>query len=106
MMDNLPLMQADGNCQTVADWRNGRCTAHPATVDIHFAVAGDFVYHCHIMSHEDSGMMAVIRVRSDPSEASASLVDRLLSHLGMAGTAPAQPLVPRIGAAVCRFPGP
>ena len=23
---------------------------------------GDFVYHCHILGHEDSGMMAVIRV--------------------------------------------
>jgi len=23
---------------------------------------GDFVYHCHILAHEDGGMMAVIRV--------------------------------------------
>jgi FtsP/CotA-like multicopper oxidase with cupredoxin domain len=23
---------------------------------------GDFVYHCHIMAHEDLGMMAIIRV--------------------------------------------
>jgi len=23
---------------------------------------GDFVYHCHILGHEDSGMMATIRV--------------------------------------------
>jgi FtsP/CotA-like multicopper oxidase with cupredoxin domain len=23
---------------------------------------GDFVYHCHILSHEDLGMMAIIRV--------------------------------------------
>ncbi|HXO39228.1 MAG TPA: multicopper oxidase domain-containing protein, partial [Candidatus Acidoferrum sp.] len=23
---------------------------------------GDFVYHCHILGHEDNGMMAVIRV--------------------------------------------
>jgi FtsP/CotA-like multicopper oxidase with cupredoxin domain len=23
---------------------------------------GDFVYHCHILGHEDSGMMAIIRV--------------------------------------------
>lgn len=29
---------------------------------------GDFVYHCHILGHEDSGMMAIIRVvpRGDP----------------------------------------
>jgi len=25
-------------------------------------VVGDFVYHCHILGHEDSGMMAIIRV--------------------------------------------
>jgi len=23
---------------------------------------GDFVYHCHILDHEDGGMMAIIRV--------------------------------------------
>ena len=23
---------------------------------------GDFVYHCHILEHEDHGMMAIIRV--------------------------------------------
>jgi FtsP/CotA-like multicopper oxidase with cupredoxin domain len=23
---------------------------------------GDFVYHCHILEHEDDGMMAIIRV--------------------------------------------
>jgi FtsP/CotA-like multicopper oxidase with cupredoxin domain len=25
---------------------------------------GDFVYHCHILGHEDSGMMAIIRVKA------------------------------------------
>jgi FtsP/CotA-like multicopper oxidase with cupredoxin domain len=24
---------------------------------------GDFVYHCHILAHEDGGMMAIVRVR-------------------------------------------
>ena len=27
---------------------------------------GDFVYHCHILGHEDNGMMAIIRVLSSP----------------------------------------
>lgn len=63
VMDSVPLPHADGTCITVADWRNGACTAHPATVDIPFAIAGDFVYHCHILEHEDGGMMARIRVR-------------------------------------------
>jgi L-ascorbate oxidase len=63
LMDSVPLIHADGICTSVADWRNGACTAHPAVVDIPFAIAGDFVYHCHILEHEDGGMMARIRVR-------------------------------------------
>ncbi len=65
--DNLPLQHADGGtCNSVDDWRNGVCTAHPVVVDIPFAIAGDFVYHCHILEHEDGGMMARIRVRPTP----------------------------------------
>jgi FtsP/CotA-like multicopper oxidase with cupredoxin domain len=70
-LDNVPLPHADGACGTnppadlsnpIADWRAGLCTAHPITVEIPFAVAGKFVYHCHILEHEDGGMMAVIQV--------------------------------------------
>jgi hypothetical protein len=28
---------------------------------------GDFVYHCHILEHEDGGMMAIIRVLPGPA---------------------------------------
>lgn len=31
-------------------------------MDFRGAVTGDFVYHCHILDHEDRGMMAIIRV--------------------------------------------
>jgi FtsP/CotA-like multicopper oxidase with cupredoxin domain len=31
-------------------------------MDFRGAIAGDFVYHCHILDHEDRGMMAIIRV--------------------------------------------
>jgi FtsP/CotA-like multicopper oxidase with cupredoxin domain len=31
-------------------------------LDFRGAVVGDFVYHCHILDHEDGGMMATIRV--------------------------------------------
>ncbi|MEO7026734.1 MAG: multicopper oxidase domain-containing protein [Caulobacteraceae bacterium] len=31
-------------------------------MDFRGAVVGDFVYHCHILEHEDAGMMAIIRV--------------------------------------------
>jgi len=32
-------------------------------MDFRGAVVGDFVYHCHILDHEDGGMMAIIRVQ-------------------------------------------
>jgi FtsP/CotA-like multicopper oxidase with cupredoxin domain len=32
-------------------------------MDFRGAVVGDFVYHCHILDHEDGGMMATIRVK-------------------------------------------
>jgi FtsP/CotA-like multicopper oxidase with cupredoxin domain len=64
-IDNVPLPHATGGfCNSVTDWRNGLCKTHPVTVDIPFAIAGDFVYHCHILEHEDGGMMARIRVRT------------------------------------------
>ena len=31
-------------------------------MDFRGDVAGDFLYHCHILGHEDGGMMAIIRV--------------------------------------------
>jgi FtsP/CotA-like multicopper oxidase with cupredoxin domain len=31
-------------------------------MDFRGDVVGDFVYHCHILGHEDAGMMAIIRV--------------------------------------------
>jgi len=31
-------------------------------MDFHGPYAGNFVYHCHILQHEDNGMMAIILV--------------------------------------------
>ncbi len=31
-------------------------------MDFRGPTVGDFVYHCHILDHEDNGMMAIIRV--------------------------------------------
>ncbi|MGI9169099.1 MAG: multicopper oxidase family protein [Caulobacteraceae bacterium] len=44
-------------------WR-GRGPYPSVTVlmDFRGQVTGDFVYHCHILEHEDGGMMAIIRV--------------------------------------------
>ncbi len=36
-------------------------------MDFRGAVVGDFVYHCHILEHEDAGMMAIIRVEPFPA---------------------------------------
>ncbi|HEX3652710.1 MAG TPA: multicopper oxidase domain-containing protein [Rhizomicrobium sp.] len=38
-------------------------------MDFRGAVVGDFVYHCHILDHEDGGMMAIIRVNPPGSKA-------------------------------------
>lgn len=86
LMDNLPLPHADGSCATVDDWRAGKCTAHVATVEIPFTVAGDFVYHCHILEHEDGGMMAVIRVRPDATQ--TTVFQKVLTRLGLGKAAP------------------
>jgi L-ascorbate oxidase len=51
----------NGYC-TVAQWRAGECTTKTVTVLVRFTQAGEFVFHCHILEHEDSGMMAKIRV--------------------------------------------
>jgi FtsP/CotA-like multicopper oxidase with cupredoxin domain len=43
---------------------SGRGPYPSATLRMDFrgATVGDFVYHCHILEHEDGGMMAIIRV--------------------------------------------
>jgi FtsP/CotA-like multicopper oxidase with cupredoxin domain len=103
MMDSLPLRHADGYCATVMDWRNGACTVYAATVEISFVVAGDFVYHCHITAHEDAGMMAVIRVRSNAAAASPGMLNRMLMATGFRPI-PRQPLTPRMQGVMCTDP--
>ncbi len=75
--DNVPLSVAvpknldyittdqNGYC-TIAQWYNGTCTSNPLMVDIPFSQLGEFVYHCHILEHEDGGMMAKIQVVPAP----------------------------------------
>lgn len=77
MLDNVPVIHASGStdstnpyynmsspggCKSVADWKSSACPSTPTVVTIPFYVAGDYVYHCHILEHEDGGMMARIRV--------------------------------------------
>ena len=63
LMDNVSLPNGGASCDgTVASWRSGRCKVATVTVRIPFSEPGDFIYHCHIGEHQDSGMMARIRV--------------------------------------------
>ncbi len=39
-------------------------------MDFRGSIVGQFVYHCHIMSHEDFGMMAIIQVNRSPGPGS------------------------------------
>jgi FtsP/CotA-like multicopper oxidase with cupredoxin domain len=55
----------NGVC-TVPQWRSGHCATSPQVVSIQFTQLGEFVYHCHILEHEDGGMMARIMVVPSP----------------------------------------
>jgi FtsP/CotA-like multicopper oxidase with cupredoxin domain len=43
---------------------SGRYPSVELRMDFRGETVGDFVYHCHILGHEDSGMMAIIRVHA------------------------------------------
>lgn len=67
VVDNTPVPHGVGACDgSVATWRSGACQVRPVYVSIPFSQVGDFVYHCHILEHEDGGMMAHIRVVPNP----------------------------------------
>ncbi len=60
------VMEKQNGVCTPDQWRNGQCSSPPVVIDIPFAQLGEFVYHCHILEHEDGGMMAKIRVVPSP----------------------------------------
>jgi FtsP/CotA-like multicopper oxidase with cupredoxin domain len=47
---------------------SGRYPSVTLRMDFRGPLIGDFVYHCHILGHEDSGMMAIIRVKPPHAE--------------------------------------
>jgi len=51
----------------IRQWREGTCVSPPVKMDIPFTQLGEFVYHCHILEHEDGGMMAKIQVVPSPN---------------------------------------
>jgi len=67
LVDNIPVPHGSDACDgSVGTWRSGACQVKPVYVFIPFSEVGDFVYHCHILEHEDGGMMAHIRVVPNP----------------------------------------
>jgi FtsP/CotA-like multicopper oxidase with cupredoxin domain len=67
--DNLPLPRpynTDGCDGSVEAVKAGACVPRGAILRIPFREVGDFVFHCHILEHEDGGMMARIRVVGAP----------------------------------------
>jgi FtsP/CotA-like multicopper oxidase with cupredoxin domain len=64
----------NGYC-TIEQWRSGQCTSRPIVLDIPFSQLGEFVYHCHILEHEDGGMMAKIVVVPEPLAPTATTHD-------------------------------
>jgi FtsP/CotA-like multicopper oxidase with cupredoxin domain len=60
--DNVPVPSGAGCDGTVKAWQLKKCQPSRVIVDITFSEAGDFVFHCHILEHEDGGMMAKISV--------------------------------------------
>ena len=57
-----PIRNAAGCDGTLGPARSGACKPTSTFVVIPFREIGDFVFHCHILEHEDGGMMARIRV--------------------------------------------
>jgi FtsP/CotA-like multicopper oxidase with cupredoxin domain len=62
---NQVFNNQNGVC-TIPQWRSGHCASTPLVFDIPFTQLGEFVYHCHILEHEDGGMMARIQVVPAP----------------------------------------
>jgi FtsP/CotA-like multicopper oxidase with cupredoxin domain len=63
LQDSVALFAGGNTCDgTLESWKKGVCKTESVQVEIPFIIAGDYVYHCHILEHEDGGMMAKIRV--------------------------------------------
>ena len=73
-------------------WKHkGKYPSITARMDFRGAVTGEFVFHCHILDHEDKGMMANIRVLGRGNVKHTDLqqpAGAKLIKLGASGTSP------------------
>jgi L-ascorbate oxidase len=69
LQDNVPIPHAADASQcdgSLGHYASGACKPKSIWMSIPFTQIGDFVFHCHILEHEDGGMMARIRVVAPP----------------------------------------
>ncbi|MGA7803514.1 multicopper oxidase domain-containing protein, partial [Bradyrhizobium sp.] len=69
--DNVALPYATSatnpnGCIGLSDYHGGNCKVTPVWLEIPFKWSGEFVYHCHILEHEDGGMMNKVIVANNP----------------------------------------
>jgi len=63
LQDSVMIPSGGSKCSgSVMDWRKGACKVQTVKIAIPFAIAGDFPFHCHILEHQDGGMMGIIHV--------------------------------------------
>ena len=65
----LPATEQQFYDDYTVDYWKGSGNPYPSIkfkMDFRGPIVGDFVYHCHILGHEDNGMMAAIRVLPKP----------------------------------------
>jgi FtsP/CotA-like multicopper oxidase with cupredoxin domain len=64
-VDGLPVSNPTLQDTVNVPYWSGKGPFHNVTLRMDFRdpnIAGTFVYHCHVLFHEDNGMMAKIRV--------------------------------------------
>ena len=69
-INGIPVSTQDRQFQddyTIGYWKgSGPYPSIKVKMDFRGPIVGDFVYHCHILGHEDNGMMAAMRVLPAP----------------------------------------
>ena len=76
----VPANEAQYFDVTSVDYWNGTENFPSIKIRLAFEIAGDLMYHCHLLGHEDGGMMAMIRVnpKGDITQSKSSIISLTL----------------------------
>jgi FtsP/CotA-like multicopper oxidase with cupredoxin domain len=78
--DGVPVPAKDQQYQDMINipfWSGkGAYPSVKVRMDFRGSTVGNFVYHCHILGHEDNGMMAIIQVNPAPDSTASKVFDR------------------------------